>query len=291
MSNDVTEEPLPHSLSSWADSKERRQARRLSLYVFLATFGVWVLALVTFVYGATGKDQDRLPLPVMMPAFFAIPVGFLAMPLGPILVTSRARIRFQEQRARAETDYALTQVQEDMRLADLVRLNRKQTNEYQLIAQRQARSSHRSSQVASAVGLLILASGSATAIFGPTQSTPRIIAAALTSLGMTLSGYIGRTYLRTYEVTLRQMNWYYGQPLVNSYLLTAERLAEKVPEKQAEIFGEIISVVLARASIDTSEQPLTRSERSPSRAPGRRRANILRMGKEGGDPAPRTVGE
>ena len=43
-------------------------------------------------------------------------------------------------------------------------------------------------------------------------------------IGGALSGFLSRTYIRVYERALQQLNQYFNQPLLNSYLLSAERI-------------------------------------------------------------------
>lgn len=64
-----------------------------------------------------------------------------------------------------------------------------------------------------------------------------------------LSGYLSRTYLRVYERTLVQLNQYYRQPLLNSYLLSAERILRDVnePDLKAAMYGRLLTQIITSA--------------------------------------------
>ena len=68
----------------------------------------------------------------------------------------------------------------------------------------------------------------------------------MTAIGSVVAGFISNTYLRVYERTLVQLNFYFQQPLVTSYVLTAERLADKMTGSQRDdAQKQIIDRVLA----------------------------------------------
>jgi hypothetical protein len=53
---------------------------------------------------------------------------------------------------------------------------------------------------------------------GPGQA----VVAVAGALGTALSGYIGKLFLTTYQLSVRQMSYYYLQPQITCYLLHAE---------------------------------------------------------------------
>src|SRR6185295_2351411 len=122
---------------------------------------------------------------------------------------------------------AVAELEDAADLAALIKANRKQMEAYDLLARAQAATAFRNSQVAMATGLVVLLVGAVIAI-GTPSTTSKITTASLTAIGGMLSGYIARTFLQTYARALRQLNFYFQQPLINSYLLTAQRLIEKM---------------------------------------------------------------
>jgi len=162
---------------------------------------------------------------------------------------SAARADFferQERAAKAGVDEAIERLDEDFDLRGLLRLNRSQMAAYEALTRRQAASSYRLSHVALAVGLALMVGGAAAALFADGGAT-KAATAGLAAVAGTVSGFIARTYLRIYERTLLQLNYYFEQPLVSSYVLTAERLVNKMGEaRRDEALDRIIERLLNR---------------------------------------------
>jgi hypothetical protein len=93
------------------------------------------------------------------------------------------------------------------------------------------------------VGLLILSAGVAIAIFAHSNAT-KYAAAIITACGAAVGGYVTRTFISVHLHASDQMNFYFRQPLVQSYLLSAERLVQGLPE---QVKTEQISRILASA--------------------------------------------
>jgi hypothetical protein len=157
-----------------------------------------------------------------------------SVPLPPDMVASRNR-RQRVSDVRAGRDDARTN-------------NQLLIDRYHQLTTQQAATSYRNSQYAMAVGLALLVAGSVVAIRS-TSGSVQLVVGALTALGTTLSAYLGKTFIRTYERALLQMNYYFGQPLVTSYILEAERLSGKLSEaKRDDALSGIISETLLGAA-------------------------------------------
>jgi hypothetical protein len=151
----------------------------------------------------------------------------------------------REQRAKEGVDEAIGQLRDVTDLPALIRINRQQMEQYEELTRRQANSSYRLSQGALGIGLALLAAGSIAALVTP-ESSSKAVVGALTAIGSVVAGFISNTYLRVYERTLVQLNFYFQQPLVTSYVLTAERLADKMTGSQRDdAQKQIIDRVLA----------------------------------------------
>jgi hypothetical protein len=135
--------------------------------------------------------------------------------------------RLRAAAARAEVEQAIDRIGSEVDLRDLLRVNRRQMEAYEVLTRRQAASSYRLSHLALAIGLAVVVTGSVWALRADETST-QVVAAALSTVAAAISGFIARTYLRIYERTLEQLNHYFEQPLVSSYVLTAERLIDKM---------------------------------------------------------------
>jgi hypothetical protein len=96
----------------------------------------------------------------------------------------------------------------------------------------QAAHAYHDTQVAMAVGFVVLAAGAVAAVtISASDTGGRVVVGGLASIGTALSGYIVATFLRAQREALAQLNVYFRQPLINSYLLTAERWAMKLPKE------------------------------------------------------------
>jgi len=129
-------------------------------------------------------------------------------------------------------------------------LNQQSLERYQYLTQSQATSSYRLAQAAILVGLLILLGGITITIKTSGTATTQLVVGGLTALGSTISAYVGATSIRIYNRTLNQMNFYYAQPLVRSYVLQAEKLSEKLSADRKDVALEkIIEQTLEGASV------------------------------------------
>lgn len=129
-------------------------------------------------------------------------------------------------------------------LGMLIRLNQGDLQRYHDIAIGQADRSFRSSQRAMATGLFVIFACFVAGIFLP-NSQARLFVAAIAAVGSALAGFLNRTYLNMYGQTLAQLNRYFEQPVTHGYYLTAERLADQLPDKcKTENRQRIIAEVL-----------------------------------------------
>lgn len=159
---------------------------------------------------------------------------------------SKARAIYYEDReraARGEVDRAIDDITGPDDLLGLIRANRKQMDAYDSLARSQAETSYRASLVAMTAGLVLIATGVAVAIFADSTST-KYAAAIVTAVGAATGGYISRTFLTVQRGATEQMNYYFQQPLVQSYLLSAERLVGLMP---TESRGSQLELVLKAA--------------------------------------------
>jgi hypothetical protein len=170
-----------------------------------------------------------------------------------------ARAKFleaNERRAIGEADEALGQVAGPDDLLGLIRANAKQIQAYDALARAQAQTSFRASQVAMGVGLVLLATGVATAILADSSAT-KYSAAIVTATGAAVGGYLSRTYLIVQRAAGKQMNFYFQQPLIQSYLLSAERLIAMVPEpRKAHSYDRLVEACLSQLPTTPAPQAL-----------------------------------
>lgn len=159
-----------------------------------------------------------------------------------------------ERRQRDEVERILGQLRDRMTLPSLVELNRLTLTEYHSIATNQAQKSFRSGQRAILAGFTWMIA-CFTAVIIVDSFEGKLITAALAPIGGILAGFLGRTYIHVYERSLVQLNQYYSQPLVNSYYLAAERLAEDMSESAKDKLLERVVEQLLATAANLSEIP------------------------------------
>jgi dolichyl-phosphate-mannose--protein O-mannosyl transferase len=104
-------------------------------------------------------------------------------------------------------------------------------------------------QFAILAGLLILLGGVAVTV-RTSGTTTQLVVGGLSALGTTISAYVGATSIRMYNRALSQMNFYYAQPLVQSYVLQAEHLSQSLrPGRKDAVLEKIITQTLEGASV------------------------------------------
>jgi hypothetical protein len=131
------------------------------------------------------------------------------------------------------------------------------------------------SQIAMGLGLVVLVSG-AYFVLSVDDPTTKVTSGVLAALGSIISTYISSTFLDVYRGALRQLNRFFNQPLVDNYLLTAERIINLLPvdiplEAKTKIYSDMIDKILTGTSypfdqLGQAEGP-TRARRRLRRAP------------------------
>jgi hypothetical protein len=234
----LVSEPTPDS--------ERKLHRFVIVAGLLAVVAVGLIAGISDVTATTATAIVGTVVGVVFTAVLAsFQADVLAAERGGV---TRAR---EDQQALLED---ITKVQGVPKLGELLEFNERQMQVYQQLSLAQARSSYRRSQFAFLVGLLLIV-GAVAASFSP-DTTTKLAAGGIAGLGGAFSAYLSATYLRVYGRTLDQLNFYYRQPLVNSYLLTAERLVtDMVGESRAEAYNHLVRQVLACASVPPPDEP------------------------------------
>ncbi len=237
----------------WYGSPE--QVRSSGRFRFLGLFG-GVLAYGGIALLTLFPEQWEERTGLMFVTISLLIVGFLifAFALYRRQVDRASFLERKELKAKEGVDEAIGELEDITDLRALIRINKSQMEQYEALTRRQANSSYRLSQGALGVGLALLTGGSIAALVTP-ESSSKAIVGALTAIGSVVAGYISNTYLRVYERTLVQLNYYFQQPLVTSYVLTAERLADKVRGTQRdEAQRRIIDQVLVAMTPTTDGQ-------------------------------------
>jgi hypothetical protein len=243
-------EPPPHEVKErFRQSREYRHAftTLVVLAIFTGVFLITSLASFVSVLGKSDSSFDFDRRWWLLPACSAA-IGLLLAVL--IFVRWSIANREWEDRLDDEEKENLRRTleeqlpQTDQKLQRLIDANRALLDKYQEPVRKQARTSYAYAQGAITVGLVVLLVGAAITV--AVSDTPTQVGiAALTGVGTVLSGYIARTYLRVYDRAQLQLNFYFREPLVTSYLLTAERLAKELQGEQRDsAYSEMVTQIV-----------------------------------------------
>jgi hypothetical protein len=243
------------------ERREERERRELTLamarYRRYRTYLLGGLAVTLILAGLAvvsqlARQDLGLPYRETLIATICLSTGAFLLFVGslvlPVFLDARRVERLEEKRAREAVAEAVEELADAKDLAALIRANRKQMEAYDVLARGQASSAFRNSQVAMGAGLLVLLLGAVIAI-GTDNTVSKITTASLTALGGALSGFIARTFLQTYRQALRQLNFYFQQPLINSYLLSAQRLINEMTKGErdsalSKVIANLMDVVI-----------------------------------------------
>jgi hypothetical protein len=201
----------------------------------LLVLALLVVASTSVAVGAfvlpSQADSGLAPACYVIGAFF-----FIAAVVIPAGISREMAIEAEEhdncKRDCRRLKKALSSIDEET-LRELMVANFRQMRTFTKIAQQQARMSYYASLIGASVSLLILAAGAAVTL-GLTATPAKVTVGALAAVGTALSVFLSRTFLRTYEMTSRQMSYYYGQPLVHCHLLHAEWLTAYVASQESD---------------------------------------------------------
>jgi Cyanobacterial TRADD-N associated 2-Transmembrane domain len=224
--------------------KRRAYLTAALLFVVLAaaSAGLTVVAVVF------DRRSYGVPIASMLIVAAFLLVAAVVVPLV-VFGLHRARKRRWEQRQRECKELAaIAETIKDPALGKLISFNFRLMDRFVAVAIEQARASYLACSVAAAAALLVLLVGAATALT-VRGSAGQITVGALATVGTALASYLSVTFLGTFQMTSKQMSYYYGQPLVHCYLLHAEWLGERFeqdadPTNRWAIRHQLIRAVL-----------------------------------------------
>lgn len=180
-----------------------------------------------------------------------------------------AKARFEEtERGAQRVMLSMQNIDADPTRGTLLRLNRTEMERYHHLTIEQAARSFRHSQIAMYLGFGLLVFSIVIVVWPATSVQTKLTVAALGLVSTTVSGYITQTFLKSHAQSVAQLNRFFNQPLVSSYLLTAERLALSLEDSaRNDALGLVIAAALNAAN---TERQLTEAfSRTKRRAPAR----------------------
>ncbi|MBF6173588.1 hypothetical protein [Nocardia blacklockiae] len=164
------------------------------------------------------------------------------------------RAEAREAQAQGALDTALAEIKSEHDLLGLMQANRKQMDAYDAQARSQGVTSHWISVGAMVVGLVIVGTGLTITVLADT-SAAKYSAAIVAAVGTATGGYIAQTFIRLNSSIQDQVRYYFEQPLVQSYLLMAERfIAQMPPEERTAQYQLLVESALAQAASARQQQ-------------------------------------
>jgi hypothetical protein len=245
----------------WATEQRKYKRWRLGSAI-LAVLAVLIGVLMVATHFTDAASAVFVSVFIL---FFAV-LGFFAA-RSDLQLKKKKWDEREETVARASAfTSAVQSVEDKLSLEYLSNTNSALMTSYHGIAKDQAELSFKNSQRAMVAGISLLLIGALVSFF-PAGVLPRITVGVLSAVGAIISGFISRTFLLAHASAIAQLNRFFQQPVVNSYLLNAERVALKLDGQKDEVLGTIAQecIVSARYVINSDSTRLPRqARRGPS---------------------------
>lgn len=254
--------------ADWLSSETEKRAKRWRKIGARTLMFAIPLSIIFLVSASIVESRDGTNPSVP----FLLSAGVLSVYISLVGIVPRlsytvARRRFIEREEEVYRALSIRQaaekVEDELSLANLYIFNRALMTNYHSITQNQSKKSFLYSQIASFIGLALVAAGG-TVVVAPTPTVAKITVAGLSGLGATMSGYISKTFTHSHELSIAQLNNFFQQPLVSNYFLLAERLSNELSsEAKNDARMEIISKILDSAPKE--EREMAKSSRRKNR--------------------------
>lgn len=214
---------------------------------------------------------------------FSILIGIVAflptiLPRISGLLTARlARVSSYENseaEAKDELNRAIAGINGIDDLPGLMLANKKQMDAYEALVRSQRESSHRASLIATAASFCVVGAGLFVTVLSEDSAT-KYAAAAMTAAVAAAGGYIAGAFIRAQQVAQGQLRFYFQEPLIQSYLLAAERIISMMSaEVRDDQYQLVLRSALAQAENISCPRNVTELDR-PARQP---KMNLPRVG-------------
>lgn len=217
------------------------------------------LAKVLNDYREAQRARDRV-LQAEKEAFRTVPEALVSK-TGE-LVASQEQL---EQRTKQIAEL-VDRAQASLQVGVLFDLYSKQIEKYQTETQARAGWSFIFALLAMFAGLGFVIWGG-TVVFTTGDWQKVAAGSAISAIGGAVSAYITKTFLDVHRLSLFQLNRYFRQPVLNAYVLTAQRLADQVDEPAArraayrDIIGRVVGLI--REDLDSGVPVAIPSEGTP----------------------------
>lgn len=238
-------------LLGWEEISTRMKAKTQTSVFGSPTFVSMYVGFVLILFNRPLADflgiSPRFSLLLGILAFLPIIVSRLSSPVTARLKLAKvSHYEDIEAAAKAERDKAIDDIKGTGDLPGLMLANKRQMDAYEALVRSQAESSHRASLVALAAALLVIGAGLLIALVSEDSATKHA-AAVMAAAGAATCGFVAWNFIRAQQRNLDQMRSYLQQPLVQSYLLAAERIIGMMSnESKDEQYKRILQSALAQ---------------------------------------------
>jgi hypothetical protein len=96
---------------------------------------------------------------------------------------------------------------------------------------------------------------------------------AISTIAGAISAFIAKTFMDVHRLSLSQLNHYFQQPVLNSHVLTAQRLADRIDDKLSrekayqDILGSVVGLITNQPDTPTEVNPRSSVQSTPRRKP------------------------
>jgi hypothetical protein len=227
----------------WRQSPEYAKAKHdmaLSIIFALALFAVggWNVWVNDLTPPHDGSASENSMSAVLSQSGFVALFAGTALAASAYLKSGRMRAEFTQRERVLEI---AEDVQETVREADpeptmsnLILINRTEMSGYHQLTIDQATKSFRHSQIAMYLGLTVVIGCVLLVAVSSLDTGVKIAITALGAVSTAVAGYLTSTFLKVHAVSITQLNRFFEQPLVSSYLLSAERVAQQLQDTSRE---------------------------------------------------------
>jgi hypothetical protein len=224
---------------------------------------VIVLSKLTFDFLQRKRAEQRLG-EAEKQAFVSIP----EITAERLTTLSESQLSLEQQ--TAEIKKRLAESYAAVQMGGLFNLYSKQIEKYQTQTQSRAGWSFFFAITAMISGLMLVVWGGTHIVFN--AGWEHVAAGSLIStVGGAVSAYITKTFLDVHKLSLVQLNHYFSQPVLNTHILTAQRLADQLVDADAKqhayetIIGKVSNLIVSQPIqlTDVQGRPLS-SEPLPS---------------------------
>lgn len=262
------------ALAKWRETPEGKHVKKTADVLVRSGAAAAALGIA----GALAAWAWRLDLRYATASLASgIVIALICMTLGRYTMVAAARGVVPEDDEPRQAPKVTSKWLQDPDLQNLITLNRTQMQVYHELATKQATYAARNSRRAMLVGFMLLVTGGVVALQAD-DDTSKVVAGTLAGLGSLLAGYIGQTFLAAEDRAMKQLNFYFQQPLVTSYMLAAERLTLKLTEaKRDSVLSDVIKQILGAArtaEITTDGTKLSRTNGGRRTAPAGSRVEV-----------------